>query len=362
MPTALHLALQEHYAGEDGQIEAPVGGYLADVLRGGVVYEVQTGNFSALRAKLADFAAAGQPVVLVHPIAQVKYLVRLDPETGAEIGVRRSPKRGSLVDLLRQAIYVLPLLAHETVELEVVLTCERELRRDDGLGSWRRGGVSLVGRELLEIVSTHRFATARDLLGALPEGLPEAFTVAELGAAGRLRPRMAARALWALRQAGVVKQVGKRGNAHLYGRGGGAQAERATRSTETISRLRSCFMPATDCIRIQNMSFYGYHGVDAEERRLGGKFSLDVEMYLDLRAAGEGDDLTRTVDYKAVYETVRRVHDGQHFLLLEALAHQVAQAILGDFAVEEVVVRVRKHSVPLQGLIDYTEVEIRRGR
>ncbi len=121
-------------------------------------------------------------------------------------------------------------------------------------------------------------------------------------------------------------------------------------------------MPPTDCIRIRNMTFYGYHGVDAEERRLGGRFSLDVELYLDLRPAGETDDLHQTVDYKAVYDLVRRVHDGKAYQLLEALAHEVAQAILSEFAVQEVVLRVRKHSVPLQGLIDYTEVEIRRRR
>lgn len=121
-------------------------------------------------------------------------------------------------------------------------------------------------------------------------------------------------------------------------------------------------MSTTDCLRIQNLTFYGYHGVDAEERRLGGKFSLDVELYLDLRPAGTSDDLTKTVDYKAVYDLVRQVHDGKHYQLLEALAEAVAAAILAEFAVEEVVLRVRKHSVPLQGLIDYTEVEIRRGR
>ena len=121
-------------------------------------------------------------------------------------------------------------------------------------------------------------------------------------------------------------------------------------------------MALTDCIRIRNMTFYGYHGVAAEERRLGGRFSLDVELYLDLRPAGESDDLTRTVDYQAVYDLVRQVHDARGYQLLEALAHDVASAILAAFPVEEVGVRVRKHSVPLQGLIDYTEVEIRRGR
>ena len=117
-----------------------------------------------------------------------------------------------------------------------------------------------------------------------------------------------------------------------------------------------------DCIRIKNMSFYGYHGVDADERRLGGRFSLDVELYLDLTAAGESDSLAATVNYKEVYDLVREVHDARHYQLLEALAHDVATAILARCPVEEVLVRVRKHSVPLQGLIDYAEVEIRRRR
>ncbi len=117
-----------------------------------------------------------------------------------------------------------------------------------------------------------------------------------------------------------------------------------------------------DKIRIVNMSFYGHHGVDPSERALGGRFSFDVELTLDLRPAGETDDLTRTVDYGAVYGLIAELQGRHKYLLLEALAHHVAETILERFPVEEVTVRVRKHSVPLAGLIDYTEVEISRGR
>ena len=55
-------------------------------------------------------------------------------------------------------------------------------------------------------------------------------------------------------------------------------------------------------------------------------------------------------------------HKELKFLLLEAVAHNIAEAILAKFAVEEVTVRARKHSVPLAGMIDYTEVEITRNR
>lgn len=119
---------------------------------------------------------------------------------------------------------------------------------------------------------------------------------------------------------------------------------------------------ARDRIRLINMRFYGYHGVDDSERRLGGKFAMDIELVRDLSAAGRTDDLTQTVDYKAVYDLVSRIQAGKNYLLLEALAHDVAEGILAAFEVEEVTVRTRKQSVPLGGLVDYTEVEITRGR
>lgn len=117
-----------------------------------------------------------------------------------------------------------------------------------------------------------------------------------------------------------------------------------------------------DRIRLVNMHFYGHHGVDSSERRLGGRFTLDVELVRDLSEAGRTDDLTQTVDYKAVYDLIAGIETGKEYLLLEALAHDVAEAILAQFDVEEVTLRVRKQSVPLGGLIDYAEVEITRER
>jgi dihydroneopterin aldolase len=117
-----------------------------------------------------------------------------------------------------------------------------------------------------------------------------------------------------------------------------------------------------DVIRLVNLTFYGHHGVDDSERQLGGKFSMDIDLYRDLRAAGRTDDLSNTVDYKAVYGVVREIENSRGYLLLEALAHDVAQALLKRFEIDAVTVRTRKQSVPLGGLIDHTEVEIHRTR
>ena len=117
---------------------------------------------------------------------------------------------------------------------------------------------------------------------------------------------------------------------------------------------------AADKIRLVNITLYGYHGVGDAEREAGGKYSIDVELTTDMRRAGETDDLADALDYKAVYETVRTVEAARRYQLLEALAAALAEAILAQFPVESVTIRVRKLSVPMGGLLDFAEVEITR--
>jgi hypothetical protein len=219
MPNELHLALQRHYAGEDGALEALIGGFRVDALRDGVAYEIQTRNFRALREKLAALTSHA-PVVLVYPLAQTRFLVRLDPQSGAEVSSRRSPKHGRLADVGWEIVYLAEALRDRRLSLEVLLTVERELRRDDGQGSWRRGGVSIVGRELVAIVETHRFDKPKDFARLLPAGLPRPFTVADLAARGGLSGKLAGRLAYGLRGLGVLEVVGKKGNAYLYRRVG----------------------------------------------------------------------------------------------------------------------------------------------
>lgn len=108
------------------------------------------------------------------------------------------------------------------------------------------------------------------------------------------------------------------------------------------------------------MQFYGHHGVTDEERRVGGRFSIDVEMTLDLHPAGSTDSLEKTVDYSAVYDLVCKVQSRRQYRLIEALAESVASEILARFPVDEVTVRVRKNWAPLGGIVDHTEVQITR--
>lgn len=119
----------------------------------------------------------------------------------------------------------------------------------------------------------------------------------------------------------------------------------------------------SDRIVLAGMAFQARHGVLDWEKTTAQRFEVDVELDLDIQPAGIADDLARSVDYRAVYGVVRQVVESTTFNLIEALAEAIAREILaGQAQVEEVVVRVRKPDVRLDGPLDYAGVEIRRAR
>jgi len=118
----------------------------------------------------------------------------------------------------------------------------------------------------------------------------------------------------------------------------------------------------TDRIVLENIRVEGRHGVLEDERASAQPFEVDVELVLDLRPAGSSDDLTRTIDYRDVDATVRRIIRDRSYQLLETIAETIASEILASDDVDEVVIRVRKPEVRLGGPIDFAAVEIRRRR
>jgi 7,8-dihydroneopterin aldolase/epimerase/oxygenase len=116
-----------------------------------------------------------------------------------------------------------------------------------------------------------------------------------------------------------------------------------------------------DKILLQNMMFYGFHGVYDYEREQGQRFYVDVELHFDSELAEDSDDLSKTVDYVAVYIQVKSIFETKKFHLLEALAGHIAATLLQG-PIQTVVVRVRKPAVPLPGQLDYVQYETMRSR
>ena len=119
-----------------------------------------------------------------------------------------------------------------------------------------------------------------------------------------------------------------------------------------------------DRIILTGMQFYGFHGVNPEERRLGQPFIVDLEAELDLRSAGLSDRLPDTVSYTQLYRVVKAVVEGEPRNLLEAAAESIAAGVLEQHtSVSAVRVRVQKPRPPIRGsVIESAAVEIYRTR
>jgi hypothetical protein len=218
----MHAALKQWYAQPDDVFEALVDGFVIDVVRGDLLIEIQTGNFSAVKEKLSTLVAK-HPVRLVYPIPHEKWIVKLDPEPEGKGKAqrRKSPKRGGVEDVFNELVSFPELLAQPNFSLEVLLIQEEEVRRYDGRRAWRRRGWVTEERRLLEVVSGQRFETAGDVWALIPDDLPGMFTTSDLAGAMRKPRRLAQKAAYCLRKMGVITQVGKRGRSVLYARADG---------------------------------------------------------------------------------------------------------------------------------------------
>ncbi len=195
-------------------MEVVVDGFVVDLVRDGLLIEIQTRNFASMRRKL-DRLLDSHMMRLVHPVAATKWIVKLDQD-GSEISRRRSPKRGIAADVCEELVSFPSLLSHPNFTLEIALIEEEEIRRPDVEKGWRRGGFVIEERRLVDVLETVELDSPEELLGLLPEGLPDPFTTADL-ADGLGRSRHLAREVaYCIRVSGAVKTVGRDKRGILY--------------------------------------------------------------------------------------------------------------------------------------------------
>jgi len=204
-----------HAARREGdQVEAPVECFVVDLVRDGLLIEIQTRGFASMRRKL-DRLLDSHQMLLVHPVAAEKWIVKVD-EDGREVSRRRSPKRGIAADVCGELVSFPSLLSHPNFKLEIALIEEEEVRRPDAKKGWRRGGYVIEERRLVAVLKTVELGSPAALLGLLPEDLPDRFTTADLAdGLGRSR-HLAQEVAYCLRVSGAVQTVGRDKRGILY--------------------------------------------------------------------------------------------------------------------------------------------------
>ena len=118
-----------------------------------------------------------------------------------------------------------------------------------------------------------------------------------------------------------------------------------------------------DYIHVRDMQFFGYHGVLREETVLGQRFRASVSLAVDIKKAGETDNLEHTVSYVGVYDICKEVIEGEPYKLIEAVAETIASRILSQYEGQVMGCRIEiiKPDPPIPGHYKEVAVEIVRG-
>jgi len=118
-----------------------------------------------------------------------------------------------------------------------------------------------------------------------------------------------------------------------------------------------------DRIILRDLGFYGYHGLFAEEEKLGQRFFVDLECGVDLTAPGETDAIGHTVSYADIYDVVKSTFEGQRTKLIEALGHNIVTALFAGFAdINWIIIRIRKPEAPIAMVRGEAAIELHRVR
>lgn len=118
----------------------------------------------------------------------------------------------------------------------------------------------------------------------------------------------------------------------------------------------------SDTIFVEDVRFFGHHGVTEAEQQVGAWLSVDVALTVDLMPASLSDDLRTTVDYAEVARRIVEIGKKEKVSLLERLATLIGEALLREFPVDTVRVRVRKLTPPMEGIHGVPGVELVRRR
>lgn len=116
-----------------------------------------------------------------------------------------------------------------------------------------------------------------------------------------------------------------------------------------------------DLIRLKDITVFGFYGVSPQEREVGQKIQMDLDLHADLSGACASDSLQDTINYESVYSSVMEVvGSGKRFRLLESLGEAICEAILTSYPVTRVDIRIKKLNLPFPNNLTHVEIHLAR--
>lgn len=211
----LHRQLKYLYAERyRGSVEQQTDGYVVDVAAEDQLIEIQTANFSHIVGKFRSLLK-NHRVRLIYPLVIEKQLQVLSAD-GSVLRERKAPLRPHLSQAGSELMRICEVAGDPNLTVEILQVRILERRIDDGTGSWRRKGLRIASRTLLETVDSIELQTIESYTRLLPEGLPRCFTNRMISQRAGIPVTRVRKLTWFLRRIGAIEPQGKLGREIVY--------------------------------------------------------------------------------------------------------------------------------------------------
>ena len=111
-------------------------------------------------------------------------------------------------------------------------------------------------------------------------------------------------------------------------------------------------------ITLHEMRFYAYHGVFAQEQRVGNHFIVELSFWADIAESLYQDELEETISYAEVYEVIK-AEMAIPSRLLEHVVGRISERLFATFPrMQRIALTLSKCNPPFPGEVHSAAVTL----
>ena len=191
--------------------------FVADVLQGDTIFEIQTGPFAPLREKIQWILEnTSYNIVVIHPIAEIKWLNYISAKTGEIEKRQRSPLKGKFTDVANDLYFIRDFIGNPRFSLVLLMVEAEQYKKNTVKDARRRPKYKKYELIPVSLLSAYVFRSVEDYRLFIPSGLPDPFCVKNYSALSGIRGIDAYSIVKTLIHIGLLEESGNLGRAKAY--------------------------------------------------------------------------------------------------------------------------------------------------
>lgn len=193
--------------------------FVADVLKGDTIFEIQTGPFSPLREKIAWILEnTTYNIVVIHPIAETTWVNFLGGKSGRVERRQKSPVKGRFTDVASDLYFFRDFLNNPRFSLVLLMMEAEQYKKKVSKEGSRRPRYRKYELIPVSLLRAYVFKCAEDYSLFIPEDLPDPFCVKEYSRKSGIYGMDAYSIVKTLVYIGLLEEAGQIGRAAAYRR------------------------------------------------------------------------------------------------------------------------------------------------